>query len=131
MPAQVDEWLANSPSNLPSSDTPLARRSSAPAEASAGSLAGSTPLTTKLAPGSVWNAAAKVGSLTQSCAQAKTSAQHQRRAGIEGHHAVVPPAELGASVGAAASGIGERKAATVDVGLAVAGGAENCACTAP
>jgi hypothetical protein len=27
-------------------------------------------LTMKLAPGSVWNTAAKVGSLTQSCAQA-------------------------------------------------------------
>ena len=49
---------------------PLARRSSVPAEASAEFLAGVAPLTMKLAPGSVWNTAASVGSLTQSCAQA-------------------------------------------------------------
>src|ERR1700716_3053389 len=52
------------------SETPLARRSSVPAEASAESLAGVAPLTTKLAPGRVWNTAASVGALTQSCAQA-------------------------------------------------------------
>jgi hypothetical protein len=33
-------------------------------------FAGVAPLTTKLAPGSVWKRAASVGSLTQSCAQA-------------------------------------------------------------
>ena len=61
---------ANSPSNLASRVTPLARRYSAPAEASAESFAGVAPLTMKPAPGSVWNTAASAGSLTQSCAQA-------------------------------------------------------------
>ena len=37
---------------LPESETPFARRSSAPAEASAEFVAGATPLTMKLAPGS-------------------------------------------------------------------------------
>ena len=41
-----------------------------PAEASAEFFAGVAPLTMKLAPGSVWNTAASMGSLTQSCAQA-------------------------------------------------------------
>lgn len=35
VPAYVEEWEANSPSNLASSVTPLARQSSAPAEVSA------------------------------------------------------------------------------------------------
>jgi hypothetical protein len=39
-----------------SSETPLASRSSTPAEVSAEFFAGVAPLTTKLAPGSVWNA---------------------------------------------------------------------------
>jgi hypothetical protein len=42
--------------NFASSETPLASRSSAPAEVSAEFFAGVAPLTTKLAPGSVWNA---------------------------------------------------------------------------
>jgi hypothetical protein len=63
VPAYVDECEANSPSNLPSSTTPLASRSSAPADASAEFFAGVAPLTMKLAPGSVWNRAASVGSL--------------------------------------------------------------------
>jgi hypothetical protein len=41
---------------LASSVTPLASRSSAPAEVIAEFFAGITPLMTKLAPGSVWNA---------------------------------------------------------------------------
>src|SRR5215472_3338268 len=69
-PAYVEECAANSPSNLASSVTPLARRSSAPAEVSAEFLAGVAPSTMKLAPGSAWNTGKRVGSLTQSCAQA-------------------------------------------------------------
>ena len=49
---------------------PLARRSSAPADASAEFCAGVAPVTMKLAPGSDWNTGVNVGSLTQSCAQA-------------------------------------------------------------
>jgi hypothetical protein len=45
---------------------PLARRSSAPAEVSAEFFTGVAPLTTKLARGSDWNKAARVGSLIQS-----------------------------------------------------------------
>jgi hypothetical protein len=41
---------------LASSATPLAGRSSAPAEVSAEFFAGVAPLTTKFAPGSAWNA---------------------------------------------------------------------------
>jgi hypothetical protein len=52
VPAQVEEWEANSSSNLASSETPLARRSSAPAEVSAEFFAAAAPLTMKLAPGS-------------------------------------------------------------------------------
>jgi hypothetical protein len=48
----VEEWEANSSPNLASSDTPLARRSSAPAEVSAEFFAAAAPLTMKLAPGS-------------------------------------------------------------------------------
>jgi hypothetical protein len=55
VPAYVEEWEANSPSNLPSKVTPLARRSPAPAEASAEFFAGMAPLTMKLAP--KWSAA--------------------------------------------------------------------------
>jgi hypothetical protein len=43
---------------------------SAPAEASAESVAGAAPLTVKLAPGSAWNAALRLGGLDQSCTQA-------------------------------------------------------------
>ena len=43
---------------------------SAPAEVSAEFFTGVAPLTMKLAPGSAWKAAARAGSVTQSCAQA-------------------------------------------------------------
>ncbi|MET4090239.1 hypothetical protein ABID60_005976 [Bradyrhizobium sp. S3.5.5] len=61
---------ANSPSNFADRATPFENFSSAPADASAVSFAGVAPLTMKLAPGSAWNAATSVGSLTQSWAQA-------------------------------------------------------------
>src|SRR5262249_29434560 len=70
VPAYVEECEANAPSNLASKVMPLARRYSVPAETSAESFAGVAPLTAKLAPGRVWNSGVKLGSLTQSCAQA-------------------------------------------------------------
>ena len=45
-------------------------RSSAPTEVSAESFGGAAPFTTKLVPGSVWNAASSAGLLIQSCAKA-------------------------------------------------------------
>ena len=45
-------------------------RGAAPPEVNAEFFAGAAPLTMKLAPRSVWNTAANVGALTQSCAQA-------------------------------------------------------------
>ena len=48
--------LANSPSNLPISVTPLVRRTSATADVSAASRGAAAPSTVKLAAGSVWNA---------------------------------------------------------------------------
>ena len=50
VPAYVEEWEANSPSNLARSETPLAMRSSAPAEVSAEFFASVAPFTMKLAP---------------------------------------------------------------------------------
>jgi hypothetical protein len=70
VPAWVCAWDASSPSNLASSVTPLARRSSAPVETSAASVAGLAPLTMKLASGSAWKTAASEGSVIQSCAEA-------------------------------------------------------------
>ena len=61
---------------------PLARRYSAPAEVSAEFFAGVAPLTTKLAPGSVWNRAASEGSLIQSCAQATRARKVSAASGL-------------------------------------------------
>jgi len=49
--------LANSPSNLARSATPLRNFSSAPAETSALSAAGEAPMTLKPKPGNAWNTA--------------------------------------------------------------------------
>jgi len=57
MPEEVCERDASSASNLPASVQLGAICNTAPAEASAESVAGAAPLTVKLAPGSVWNAA--------------------------------------------------------------------------
>jgi hypothetical protein len=86
---------------LPSSTTPLARRSSAPAEVSAEFFAGVAPLTMKLAPGSVWTAAASDGSLIQSCAHA-TRAQGERGLGVEQQQAIEASAQFAARIGGVA-----------------------------
>ena len=70
MPAYVCECVANSPSNLASTETPLISRSSAPAEVNAEFFAGVAPVTMKLAPGSASNPGMSDGSLIQSCAHA-------------------------------------------------------------
>src|SRR4029077_10169780 len=101
------------------SATPVASRSSAPAEVSAEFFAGVAPLTAKLAPGSVWKRAASVGSLTQSCAQA-SRAHGQRRLGVEQQQPIETRAQFAARVARSARVIAERKAAGGEVGLAVA-----------
>src|SRR6266511_3940977 len=103
--------------------TPLASRSSAPAEVSAEFFAGVAPLTMKLAPGSAWNTGTSVGSLTQSCAQA-TRARSVSAVGVEQQQAIEAPAQLAPGIGRVARIKGERETSGVEVGLAVARGME-------
>ena len=99
---------------------PLAKRSSAPADASAAFFAGSAPLTMKLAPGSAWNTGVSVGSLTQSCAQATRPRSASTRVGIDRQHPVEARAQLAPGIGRVAAIEGERKAVGDDAGLAIA-----------
>src|SRR4029453_4171333 len=79
--------------------TPLARRSSAPAEISAEFFAGVAPLTMKLAPGSVWNTGTRDGSLTQSCAQARRAPLVSAALGLRSRRrSKAPPSSLLVSV---------------------------------
>src|SRR5262249_39201452 len=82
-------------------------------------FAGVAPLTMKLAPGSVWNTAARLGSLIQSCAQA-TRAQRECGLWIEQQQPIEASAQLAAGVGGVAGVEAERKSAAVEVGLGIA-----------
>ena len=95
----MDEFEANSPSNLASSTTPLASRSSAPAEVRAEFFAGVAPLTMKVVPGSVWNTGASDGSLIQSCAQATRARSVSAASGLSSNsRSKRPPNSLRVSV---------------------------------
>ena len=117
---------ANSPSNLPRSVTPLASRSSAPAEASAAFFAGTAPLTMKLAPGSAWNTAASVGIAHPVVRPGEPAAQGQHRAAIDqqprGRSA--RPIRCAMSCALRASCRSRAKPPPVTIGLAVGRSAE-------
>ena len=70
VPAQVEERAANSPSNLPSSVIPLARRILRARGGERGVLRRDGAVDDEARAGSVWNSGVSAGSLTQSCAQA-------------------------------------------------------------
>jgi hypothetical protein len=64
-----------------------------------GIFAGVAPLTTKLAPGSVWNRAASEGSLIQSCAQATRARNVSAASGLSSsRRSKRPPNSLRVSV---------------------------------
>jgi len=96
---EVEEWVGGELDRRiwPSSTTRW-EASSAPAEVSAEFFAG-VPLTTKLAPGSVWNRAASEGSLDPSRAPTTTAVRRVSAARHEQQQRSKRPAQLASGVG--------------------------------
>src|SRR3954470_17220167 len=93
----------NSASNLASSVTPLARRSSTPAEASTEFCAGVAPLTMKLAPGKRLEHGRELRIADPIVRPSDPRAQRQHRIGVDRQHPVEARAQLASGVGCVAA----------------------------
>jgi len=122
---------------LPSNETPLVSRSSAPADASAEFCAGVAPLTMKPAPGSLEHRSKnRIAHPVVRPGQPRAQCQH--RAGVKQHLVVEAGAEFAPGVVGGAAGKAQPEAVAIDIGLVVVGrvetlrlGAEVCGALAP